>query len=149
MSLLQKLEGDFKVALKTSDRLKVSVLRMAKAALKNRQIDKGVELSDEDILSVISTLSKQNRESIEQFSKGGREDLAERERQELAILQSYLPKQLTAEELDSIIIEVIKESSSEGIRDMGKVMRLVMPRVKGASDGKVVNQRVKDLLEKT
>jgi uncharacterized protein YqeY len=149
MSLLQKLEGDFKVALKTSDRLKVSVLRMAKAALKNRQIDKGVELSDEDILSVISTLSKQNRESIEQFSKGGREDLAERERQELAILQSYLPKQLTAEELDSIIIEVIKESSSEGIRDMGKVMRLVMHRVKGASDGKVVNQRVKDLLEKT
>jgi len=149
MSLLQKLEGDFKIALKTSDRLKVSVLRMAKAALKNRQIDKGVELSDEDILSVISTLSKQGRESIEQFSKGGREDLAERERQELAILQSYLPKQLTAEELDSIIIEVIKESSSEGIRDMGKVMRLIMPRVKGAADGKVVNQRVKDLLEKT
>ena len=149
MSLLQKLEDDFKIALKTSDKLKVSVLRMAKAALKNRQIDKGAELSDEDILSVIATLSKQRKESIEQFSKGGREDLAERERQELAICQSYLPKQLTAEELDSIIIEVIKESSSEGVKDMGKVMRLVMPRVKGAADGKVVNQRVKDFLEKT
>lgn len=148
MSLLQNLEGDFKIALKTSDKLKVSVLRMVKAALKNRQIDKGAELSDEDILSVISTLSKQRKESIEQFSRGGREDLAGRERQELAILQSYLPQQLTAEELDRIILEAIKESSSAGIKDMGKVMRIVMPRVKGAADGKVVNQRVKDFLEK-
>jgi uncharacterized protein YqeY len=148
MSLLQNLEGDFKIALKTSDKLKVSVLRMVKAALKNRQVDKGAELSDEDILSVISTLSKQRKESIEQFSRGGREDLAGRERQELTILQSYLPQQLTAEELDRIIVEAIKESSSTGIKDMGKVMRIVMPRVKGAADGKVVNQRVKDFLEK-
>lgn len=147
MSLLQKFDDDLKVALKTSDRLKVSVLRMLKAALKNRQIEKREELSEEDILSVISTLSKQRRESIEQFSKGGREGLAEKERQELAILQSYLPKQLTTEELDRIIIEAIKESSAEGIKDMGKVMRLVMPRVKGAADGKIVNQRVKELLE--
>lgn len=149
MSLLQKLDDDLKVALKTSDTLKVSVLRMAKAALKNKQIDKRGELTEDDILSVIATLSKQGRESIEQFSKGGREDLAEKERQELAILQSYLPKQLTAEELDRIIIEAIKESSAEGIKDIGKVMRLVMPRVKGAADGKIVNQRVKDFLEKT
>jgi uncharacterized protein YqeY len=149
MSLLQKLDDDFKVALKTSDTLKVSVLRMAKAALKNKQIDKRGELTEDDIISVISTLSKQGRESVEQFSKGGREDLAEKERQELAILQSYLPEQLTAEELERIIIEAIKESSAEGIKDMGKVMRLVMPRVKGAADGKIVNQRVKDFLEKT
>jgi uncharacterized protein YqeY len=147
MSLLQKFDDDLKTALKTSDRLKVSVLRMAKAALKNRQIDKREELSEEDIISVILTLTKQRKESIEQFSKGGREDLAEKERQELSILQSYLPKQLTIEELDKIIIEAIKESSAEGIKDMGKVMRLIMPRVKGAVDGKIVNQRVKDLLE--
>jgi uncharacterized protein YqeY len=147
MSLLQKFDDDLKTALKTSDSLKVSVLRMAKAALKNRQIDKREELSEEDIISVILTLTKQRKESIEQFSKGGREDLAEKERQELSILQSYLPKQLTIEELDKIIIETIKESSAEGIKDMGKVMRLVMPRVKGAIDGKIVNQRVKDLLE--
>ncbi|MEW6419208.1 MAG: GatB/YqeY domain-containing protein [Nitrospirota bacterium] len=147
MSLLQKFDDDLKVALKTSNTLKVSVLRMAKAALKNKQIDKRGELTDDDIISVISTLSKQRRESIEQFSKGGREDLAEKERQELEILQSYLPEQLTAEELDRIIIEAIKESSPEGIKDIGKVMRLVMPRVKGAADGKIVNQRVKELLE--
>lgn len=148
MSLLQKLDDDLKIALKASDRLKVSVLRMAKAALKNRQIDKRGELSEEDIISVISTLAKQGKESIEQFSKAEREDLAEKERQELLILQSYLPKQLTTEELDAIIVETIEETSSKGIEDFGKVMRLVMPRVKGAADGKIVNQRVKDLLEK-
>jgi len=148
MSLLQKLDDDLKVALKASDSLKVSVLRMSKAALKNRQIDKGGQLSEEDIISVISSLSNQRKESIEQFSKGGREDLAEKERQELAILQSYLPKQLTTEELDRIILDAIKESSAENIKDMGKIMRLMMPRVQGTADGKIVNQRVKDLLEK-
>jgi uncharacterized protein YqeY len=147
MSLLQKLDDDLKTALKASESLKVSVLRMAKAALKNRQIDKREELSEEDIISVILTLIKQRKESIEQFSKGGREDLAEKERHELSILQSYLPRQLTKEELDTIIIEAIKESSSKGTKDLGKVMRLVMPRVKGTADGKIVNQRVKDLLE--
>jgi uncharacterized protein YqeY len=147
MSLLQKLDDDLKTALKASESLKVSVLRMTKASLKNMQIDKREELSEDDIISVILTLTKQRKESIEQFSKGGREDLAEKERQELSILQSYLPRQLTKEELDSIIIEAIKESSSKGAKDLGKVMRLVMPRVKGTADGKIVNQRVKDLLE--
>jgi uncharacterized protein YqeY len=148
MSLLQKLDDDLKRALKASDSLKVSVLRLTKAALKNKQIDKGEELSDDEIISTLSTLSKQRRESIELFSKGGREDLAEKERQELAILQSYLPKQLTAEELDAKITEAIKESSASGLKEIGKVMRLVMQRVKGTADGKIVNQRVKELLEK-
>jgi uncharacterized protein YqeY len=148
MSLLQKIDDHLKRALKASDSLKVSVLRLAKAALKNKQIDKGEELSDDEILSIFSTLSKQRRESIELFSKGGREDLAEKERQELAILQSYLPRQLTTEELDAIIAGAIKESSAGGIKDIGKVMRLVMQRVRGAADGKIVNQRVKELLEK-
>ena len=147
MSLLQKLDDDLKAAMKASESLKVSVLRMAKAALKYRQIEKGEALSDDDILLVLSGLSKQRRESIEEFSKGGREDLAEKERQELSILKSYLPQQLTPEEIDHIIIEAIKESSAGGIKDMGKVMRLVMPRMKGAADGKVVSQRVIALLE--
>lgn len=149
MPLLQKLDDDLKVAMKASESLKVSVLRMAKAALKYRQIEKGEVLSDEDILSVLSGLSKQRRESIEQFSKGGREDLAEKERQELLILQSYLPQQLTSEEIDRIILEAISESSAAGIKDMGKVMRLAIPRMKGAADGKVVSQWVKDILETT
>jgi len=148
MSILQKLDDDLKRALKASDSLKVSVLRLAKAALKNKQIDKGKELSDDEITSTLTTLSKQRRESIELFSKGGREDLAEKERQELAILQTYLPKQMTPEELDAIIVEAIKESSAGGLKEIGKVMRLVMQRVHGVADGKIVNQRVKEMLEK-
>jgi uncharacterized protein YqeY len=148
MSLLRKLDDDLKLALKASDSLKVSVLRLAKAALKNKQIDKGEELSVDEIISTLSTLSKQRRESIELFSKGGREDLAEKERQELAILQSYLPKQLTSEELDAIIAGAIKESSAAGLKEIGKVMRLVMQRAHGVADGKIVNQRVKEMLEK-
>jgi uncharacterized protein len=147
MSLLEKLDDDLKSAMKASDSLKVSVLRMAKSAIKNRQIDLRRELSDDDIIPVLSTLAKQRRESIEQFSKGGRQDLADKETLELAILQSYLPKEMTPEELDRIVLEAIKESSAEGSKDMGKVMRLVMPRTKGAADGKLVNQRVKELLE--
>lgn len=149
MPLLQQLDDDLKAAMKASESLKVSVLRMAKSALKYRQIEKGDALSDEDILSVLSGLSKQRRESIEQFSKNGREDLAEKERQELSMLQSYLPQQLTPEEIDRIIVEAIRESSAAGIKDMGKVMRLAIPRMKGAADGKVVSQRVKNILETT
>ncbi len=149
MSLQQRLDNDLKGAIKSSDKLKTSVLRMVKAAIKNRQVEKTGELSEEEIISVLVTLSKQRRESIDLFLKGGREDLADKETQELSILQSYLPSQLTPEEIDRLIIEAIQESSAEGVKDMGKVMRLLMPRVKGAADGKAVNQRVKELLEKT
>jgi uncharacterized protein YqeY len=148
MSLQQRLDDDLKAGMKSSDNLKTSVLRMVKAAVKNKQIEKRKELSDEEIISVISTLTKQRRESIDMFSKGAREDLAEKERQELAILQMYLPSQLSPEDLDRIIMEAINESSAEGVKDIGKIMRLIMPRVQGAADGKVVNQRVRELLEK-
>jgi hypothetical protein len=148
MSLQKRLDDDLKVAIKSSDNLKTSTIRMVKAAIKNKQIEKRSELSDEEIIAVISTLSKQRRESIELFSKGGREDLAEKERKELLILQAYLPNQLSPEELDHLIIETIKETSAEGVKDMGKVMRILMPRLKGAADGKFVNQRVIEILQK-
>jgi len=146
MSLLQRLDEDFKTALKKSDKLKLSVLRMAKAAVKNQQIDKGRELRDEEILAVFSTLAKQRRESIEQFSKGGRDDLAKQESQELLILQSYMPVQLSVEELNAMILQAIKESSAETEGDMGKVMKILAPRIKGVADGKWVNNRVRELL---
>ena len=148
MSLQQKIDDDLKTALKASDTVKVSVLRMAKAAIKNKEIDKKDTLSEDDMRSVFSTLSKRSKESIEQFAQGGREDLVDKEKQELSILQTYLPQELTQEEIDRIIAEAIRESSAESPRDMGNVMRLVMSRVKGAADGKVVNQRVRALLEK-
>ena len=148
MSLQQRLDNDLRGAIKSSDKLKTSALRMLKAAVKYKQTEKNTELSEEEIISVVSTLSKQRRESIDLFLKGGREDLADKEKQELSILQSYLPDQLTPEELDRFIIEAIAESSAEGVKDIGKVMRLVMSRVKGTADGKTVNLRVKELLEK-
>ncbi|MGE5300944.1 MAG: GatB/YqeY domain-containing protein [Acidobacteriota bacterium] len=147
MSLLQRLDADLKAALKESDKLKLSVVRLVKAAAKNRQIDQGHELSDEDVLAVIATLAKQRRESIEQFSKGGRMDLAEQEKKELAILQSYMPAQLPPEEVDKIILEAIRESGAKDEKEIGKVMRVLMPRIKGVADGKAVNLRVRELLQ--
>jgi uncharacterized protein len=146
MSLLLKLDEDLKTALKKSDKLKLSVLRMVKASVKNQQIDKGRELRDEEILAIFSSLAKQRRESIEQFSKGGRNDLVQQENQELLILQSYMPVQLSVEELNAMILDAIKESSAEKEADMGKVMKILAPRIKGVADGKWVNNRVRELL---
>jgi uncharacterized protein len=147
MTLLQRVDGDLKTAMKSADKLKVSVLRLLKAAIKNKEIDSRRELSDEEVLSVLSSLAKQRRESIEQFSKGGREDLAETERLELAILQSYMPEQLSPEEIEDMILKAIEESGAQGEADLGKVMRLLMPRTKGLADGKWVNNRVRELLQ--
>jgi uncharacterized protein YqeY len=149
MSLLLDIERDFKDAFKRSDKVRVSVLRMAKAAMKNRQIEKGEELSDEDVLSVLSTMAKQRRESIEQFSRGGREELASKEKEELVIILSYMPAQMGPDEIDQIIRGAISETSAQGLQDLGKVMRIVMPRTKGAADGKAVNQRVRELLDQS
>jgi uncharacterized protein YqeY len=147
MSLVKRFDDDLKQALKASEGAKVSILRMVKAAVKNKQIEKGRELTDDEIVSVLSSMVKQGRESVEQFTKAGRMDLVRNEEQEIAILQTYLPQQLSREELDRIILDAIKEASAKTPQDMGKVMRVLMPRVKGVADGKYVNQRVKELLE--
>lgn len=146
MSLLDKLDEDLKKAMKASDRLRLSALRLVKAAVKNQQIEKRQPLSDEDIFSVISTLAKQRKESIEQFSKAGREDMAEQERQELQILQSYMPQQLSHEAVEALILQAIQEASASSEADMGRVMKILMPRIKGVADGKQVSSRVKELL---
>lgn len=146
MSILDDLNTALKEALKSRDDVRVSVVRMMKASLKNKEIEKMGNLSDEDVLQVLSTLAKQRRESIESFTAGGRIELAEKEAKELEILQTYLPKQLSPEELDAVIREAISESGAKAANEIGKVMKLLSPRVKGAADGKVVNQRVKELL---
>ena len=146
MALLKQIDEDLKIAMKSSDTVRVSVLRMAKSAIKNVQIEKNRELSDEEILSVLSSMGKQRRESIEQFSRAGREDLAGVERQELSMLQSYMPAQLSPEEVEKLILQAIHESSATSEADMGRVMKVLMPRIKGVADGKWVNLRVKELL---
>jgi uncharacterized protein YqeY len=146
MSLIQRFDDDLKVALKASNRLKVSVLRMAKAATKNKQIEKGGELTDDEVVAVLSSMVKQRRESVEQFTKAQRTDLAGKEEEEITILQTYLPQQLSREELDRIILDALRESTVRNVQDIGKVMRILMPRIKGVADGKYVNQRVRELI---
>jgi uncharacterized protein YqeY len=146
LAILDDLNSALKEAMKSRDEVRVSTIRMMKASLKNKEIEKMGDLTGEDVLQVLSTLAKQRRESIEQFSGAGRMELAEKESKELEIIKSYLPKQLSPEELDELIRSAISESGAKSPNDMGKLMKVLMPKVKGAADGKVVNQRVRELL---
>ena len=143
----QRLNADLKEALKSHNELKLSVVRMLKASLKNKEIEKMAPLSDEEIVSVLSSMAKQRRDSIEQFTAAGRSDLAEKETKELEIVRSYLPEQLSPEELDRIIYSAIRECNASSPGDMGKVMKIVAPLIKGTADGKIVSERVKELLK--
>jgi len=145
-SLDKRLDSELKEALKARDALKVSVIRMIKASLKNKAIEKMAPLTDDDTLSVLSSFAKQRRESIEQFTAAGRTDLAGKEEKELQIVQSYLPRQLSPQEIDDIIRSAISECGASSPNDMGKVMKIVSPKTKGTADGKIVSQRVKELL---
>lgn len=147
MSVTDIIAGDFKEALKSGDKTKVSVLRMVKASIKNREIEKGASLADEDIQAILRSFVKRARESIEQFSKAGRTDLAQKEKDELEIIQNYLPRQLGEEEVKTIIRDAIAEAGATGPKDMGKVMKAVMAKCKGQADGKLVNVMVKEMLE--
>lgn len=146
MYLLEKIDSDLRTAMKSSDRVAVLTLRNIKSAVRNREIEKGGKLSDEEICSVLSTLAKQRKESMEQFSRGGRDDLVESEKAELSVLQKYLPKQIPEKELLQLIGDTIRETGATGTKDIGKVMKSVMPKVRGRADGKVVNREVSRLL---
>ena len=149
MPLTEKIDEDLRASMKAKDSRRVSTLRLLKAAVKNKEIDKRGPLTAEEVVSVLSSLSKRFKESIELYTGAGRMDLAQKEEAELAVLQSYMPKQLAPEELDGLISGCIAESGAKGEADIGKVMRLLMPKVKGAADGKAVNERVRALLSKT
>ncbi|GBE32276.1 glutamyl-tRNA(Gln) amidotransferase subunit E [bacterium BMS3Bbin05] len=146
MYLLEKIDSDLRTAMKSSDRVAVLTLRNIKSAVRNREIEKGGKLSDEEICSVLSTLAKQRKESMEQFSRGGRDDLVESEKAELSVLQKYLPEQIPEKELLQLIGDTIRETGATGTKDIGKVMKSVMPKVRGRADGKVVNREVSRLL---
>jgi uncharacterized protein YqeY len=146
MSLSEKLSDDLKNALKSGNKEKLSVLRMIKAAMQNREIEKKASLTDEDIYRILQTHIRQRKDSIEQFSKGGRQDLVDKETRELSIIQSYLPLQLSEEELKEIIQDAVRETNANSMKDLGRVIKFVMEKVKGQVDGKLVNQLVKDVL---
>ncbi|MBI5741319.1 MAG: GatB/YqeY domain-containing protein [Nitrospirae bacterium] len=146
MPISEILAGDFTAALKSGDRDKVSILRMVKASIKNREIDKGSPLDDEEIYAILRSFVKRANESIEQFSKAGRTELAEKEKTELSIIQSYLPKQIGEDELRRIINDSSVEVGATGPKDMGRVMKAVMAKTKGLADGKLVSSLVQEIL---
>lgn len=148
MSLLEKIDQDMKKALKAGEKERLTVLRGLKSELKYRQIDKADELSDDDAVAVLSSSAKKRRESIEQFQKAGREDLVQKEKSELAIITSYLPEQLSEEKLRQIISEAIAESEADSPQKVGLVMKIVMPKIKGQADGKLVNKLAMEMLAK-
>jgi len=149
VQLSEKLSDDYKEALKAGDKSRVSILRMIKAAVKNKEIEKGSSLSDDEIYAILRSFVKRAGESIEQFSKAGRADLAGKEKEELSIMQGYLPRQLGEDEITRLVKEVISETGASGLKDMGKVMKAVMAKTKGQVDGKLVNTIVKETLEPT
>ena len=147
MNLSQKIESDFIVAMKAKDSDKVSVLRMVKSALGNYKIEKRKEnLEDAEVLEVLQRQAKQRKESLESFEKAGRSDLLEKEKREFAILQQYLPKELTDEEIRAFAVKAVTASGAKTKAELGKVMKELMPNVKGKADGKRVNEIVMALL---
>ena len=147
MSISEKIAGDFKEALKTGNKSKLSVLRLIKSAMKNQEIEKRTLLTDEDVQAILRSFVKRSRESIEQFSKAGRAELVEKEKEELSIVQGYLPEQLEEDELRKIIKAIVEEAGASGPGDMGKVMKSVMAKLKGQADGRLVNTIVREMLE--
>ena len=146
MTLLTTINEDVKTAMKARDKETLSVLRMLKSALQNEQIKKGTELNEEEELSVLSREMKQRRDSLTEFKNADRQDLVEKLENEIVIVESYLPKQLTEEELQSIVQEVIASVNATSTSDFGKVMGAIMPKVKGKADGNAVNRIVKEQL---
>jgi uncharacterized protein YqeY len=148
VDLKSKIQEDMKMALKGRQEVALSALRMLLAEVKKREIDARASLSEPDVQKVVQTLIKQRRESVEAFEKGNRKDLADRERQEIEVLQGYLPKQLSAEEVGMLAEEVIRETGITRPEEIGKVMKIIMARAAGRADGKALNEAVRSRLAK-
>jgi uncharacterized protein YqeY len=148
LSLKDRLLEDMKVAMKAKEegKVRLSVIRMARAAIKNAELDKNCELDDAQVVEVLARELKMRRDAMEEFSKANRPDRVQELQIEADILMEYLPQQLTEEEIQHIAEEIIAETGAQGPKDLGKVMKIIAPRVKGRADGKLVNQIVRTLL---
>jgi len=147
MPLKAEIQETVKQAMKSGDRVTLSTLRLLLSAVHNEEIRMRRELSDEDVQKTITTLCKQRSEASDLYRKGGREDLAKKEEAEMAVLKRFLPQPLSEEEVRALIQSCIAEAGASGVQDLGKVMKLVMPKVAGRSDGKRVNELARGLLE--
>lgn len=145
-TLKDDLLEDMKIAMKDKDKDRLSVIRLARAAIKNVEIDKRKELTDDEVIEVLAKEVKTRREEIIEYEKAGRPDDVQRLEHEIEILHKYLPRQLSREEIDSLIDEVIAQVNATSAKDMGKVMGAITPRIKGRADGKLVSELVKGKL---
>jgi len=144
MSLNQKIVSDLTTAMKAKDADRLSTLRMVKANLMNRQIEKGSELTDEEVTKALQSLVKQRRDSIEQYNKAGRSELADKEAAEITVLEEYLPQAASADEIDAAVSAAVAETGASSMKDMGAVMKAVTSKLAGKSaDGKAISEAVK------
>ncbi len=146
MAISQQLDADLKAALKARDQAKTSCLRLIRSAFNNKAKDLKRELSPEEEIQILGSMAKQRRESIDQFSKGGRQDLVDQEKAELAFIQAYMPAQLDEAGVNAVLDEVFAELKPQGAKDIGQVMKAAMGRLQGQADGKLVNQLVRQRL---
>ncbi len=146
MNLEEKIAEEMKQALKTGDKARLSTIRMIRSSLKNKEIELRRKLEDEDVIKVIQGMVRKGEESLEQFQSGGRKDLVEKEQTEIEILKSFLPQPLSQEEMIKVIDETIRETQASSLKDLGKVMKAIMPKLGGKADGKIINQLVKERL---
>jgi uncharacterized protein YqeY len=146
MSLEERLADEMKSALKSRDTLRLSVIRMARAAVKNKEIEERKRLDDNAVTRVINGLVKKGEESLVHFQQANRRDLIEKQERELEILRSFLPRQLSQEEILALVNEAIRETNAIEMKDIGKVMKALMPKIAGRADGKVVHQMVAEKL---
>ena len=146
MTLSEKINEDLKLAMKAREEVRISCIRMLKTSIKNRQVEKGDDLKDDEIKSVITSLIRKGQEAAKEFRKGGRDDLALKEEEEVRILYGYLPEQLGIDEIEIILKETISELSADSLNDLGKVMKLAMNKMAGKAQGKEVNEIAKKLL---
>jgi len=147
MSLMEKLTADMKEAMKQGEKERLSVIRLVRGSVRQAEIDGKKTLSDDEIIGVITKEVKMRRDSIEEFERGGRSDLVEKTQAEIAILMPYLPAQLSPDEVRQLVETAVAEVGATTAKDMGKVMGVLMPRVKGRADGKLVNEIVRSLLK--
>lgn len=147
MNLAERLNEDMKQAMRDGNKFRLSTIRMVRAAIKNQEIELRRPLEDSDTLNILSRELKQRRDSLQDFERGGREDLVSNVTAEIEIITEYLPKQLTEEEVKAIVVQTMQETGASSKADLGKLMGALMPKVKGLADGKLVNAIVQQFLQ--
>lgn len=142
-TLSLRIKEDMKAAMKAKEKEKLGVIRLILAAIKQREVDERILLDDQQVLQLLDKMVKQRRDSIEQYDKAGRDDLAEVEQKEILVIQSYLPQQLSEQEIEQLIVQAISDSGAKGMQDMGKVMAILRPQLQGRADLGAASQKIK------